>query len=248
MSRKNSNFFIEPRFQVFSIYSAIAAVYCSAFSAIYFYAAHDFLLGYVHLVGFIWVAVNWIVTRFTENYRRGVNFILADGTMVVSFLFATGGWEGSGYVWIFGYLPYAAFLTSMYGGLIWIAVLFLICLAMTILKTLGLIEWPFYSGIQIFNFFGAYLVFWLCIYFFQRALASYKVLFSEKQNELMHKNKELSKAKEEMELKNNEITETLRKVSAQKTEIEKINRFMIDREIRMTELKRENERLKEKKG
>lgn len=164
----------KPQLAIVNTYTLIAAVYCAVFTFIFYYIVRDNLLAAVHGFAFIGVVINYLILRRTNNFTRATNIILTIGTSVVTALFATGGWENSGYLWPFGYLPFAIFLTdSEKSARFWVIVLFLTCAGAVALDLLNILTIP-YSAIALFNYFGAYVVFTLCIFLFLHAKVNYE--------------------------------------------------------------------------
>lgn len=176
---------VKPSIAIANTYSLIAAIYCLS-SAVLFYTVVDHtFLAIVHLLGFISVTLNYLLLKFNGNFNRATTIILITGTTVVVCLFATGGWENTGFLWPFAYLPFAYFLTKGKNAIVWMAVLVLGCLVAVILHSLNFIVIP-YSPIAISNYFAALFVFAICMYFFQQAMANYEEL-QRHSEEALHK-------------------------------------------------------------
>jgi signal transduction histidine kinase len=158
----------EPQLAIVNAYTLIAGIYCSIFSLIFYYIAGNRFLGTVHLISAITVIANYLLLQKTKNFELSSNIILATGTTVVVSLFATGGWENTGYLWPFGYLPFAFFLSSYRGAQVWVLILYFFCIAAVFLDLLGIIDVP-YSGVALFNYFSCLFVFTSCIFLFRRA-------------------------------------------------------------------------------
>jgi signal transduction histidine kinase len=169
----------EPRHAIFDAFSAIATAYCAAFSWVFFAVVEDAVLGQVHLVGGLLVAGNWVMTRITRQRELGTTVILMTGAAIVTSLFATGGWEGTGYLWTFAYLPYPGLLTSRRGAAAWMAALFGAEMLTVAADALGLVDVP-YSGAQILNFSASFLIFAGCVYIYQASLEKYRKLAEER--------------------------------------------------------------------
>ena len=180
---------------IFSTYSAVASVYCAAFSWIFFTIGDNLILGWIHLGAFVVVVANWIIFRTEGRSSRPIHIILATGTAVVASLLATGGWEGTGYLWTFGYLPYATFLPEKKHGMFWIFLLLAIDAILAVLSHIGLMIVP-YSNVQLFNFFACYVVFAVCIYLFKDALEKSERIILKNAEEL-RMGKEMDRLKSE---------------------------------------------------
>ncbi|HEY4151311.1 MAG TPA: PAS domain S-box protein, partial [Chitinophagaceae bacterium] len=125
-------------------------------------------LAAVHGVAFITISINYFALRYTGNYPRFSNIILLTGTIVVLSLFATGGWENTGFLWPFAYLPFVFFLSDGKSTSYWALGLFGGCVLLVVLHILEFIIIP-YSAIALLNYFAALLVFLTCLYFFRKA-------------------------------------------------------------------------------
>ncbi len=146
----------------------------------------------MHLLGLVVVLCVCIVVNQTRDIALGVQLILLDATFVVAALFATGGWEMTGYLWPFAYLPYASFLTTKKQAWFWLGLLFFACLAIVLLGSVGLTHVP-YSDVQLGNFFGAFVLFAFCILFFKAKAEKNELLLVSNQRELLMRANELER-------------------------------------------------------
>src|SRR5258705_1281614 len=159
---------LQPRLAIVNSYTLIATVYCIASSILFFSLADNYFLGIIHLLALSSVVINYAVLLSTKNFKRATNVILSTGTVVVVSLFATGGWENTGYLWPFAYLPFAFFLSERHTIIHWIVALFSGCVLALLLHLAGTITIP-YSPVAIVNFFAALIIFTLCILLFLKA-------------------------------------------------------------------------------
>jgi PAS domain S-box-containing protein len=163
----------QPSIAIVNAYTVIAAVYCSSFTLIFYSLAGNRFLSAVHLLALISVLANYFILKRTGNFPRATNIILATGTFVVLSLFATGGWDNTGYLWPFAYLPFAFFLSERKNTLFWVIALYAGCIAIAALNFFDIISMP-YSATALFNYFTALLVFVICIFLFQKATFNYE--------------------------------------------------------------------------
>jgi signal transduction histidine kinase len=140
----------------------------------------------VHAVACIGIATNYAFYRRTGNDEFATHIILLIGTVVVTSLFATGGWDQSGYLWPFAYLPYAFFLSRPVVARTWVILLFVACVGVTAAASLGYLDLP-YSPVQVINFFAALAVFSLCMFLLQHAVVKYEQLAHARADELAAK-------------------------------------------------------------
>ena len=166
-----------PNIAIVNAYTIIVVIYCVSFSAIFYLAVKNIFLAVVHLLALISVISNYFILRKTGNFQRATNVILTTGTCVVVSLFATGGWENTGFLWPFAYLPFAFFLTDKKQTIYWVLALFAGCLIIAALHFFKIITLP-YSAIALFNYFAALLIFIVCMYFFQKATIDYEEFLS----------------------------------------------------------------------
>lgn len=164
---------VQPSIAIVNAYTLIATIYCASFALIFYVVVHNTFLAAVHFLAFISVVSNYVVLQRSKNFQRATNIILAIGTSVVVSLFASGGWDHTGYLWPFAYLPFAFFLTQGDETRNWVFILLVGCLITVALQYMGFIQ-PSYSPIALFNYFAALLVFTLCIFFYQRATVHYE--------------------------------------------------------------------------
>lgn len=156
-------------------YTIIALVYCAATVWLFFTVGDNAAVAWIHLLSFVVIAGNYGVLRFTGRLDIATHVILTIGTLVVSSLFVTGGWQMTGYLWTFAYLPYAIFLASAAVARFWVAVLLLVDGVLVLLDRTGAFgraDWlsiP-YNTIQLVVFFTALGIFLLCMFLFQNAV------------------------------------------------------------------------------
>lgn len=198
---------------IYKSYVIIAALYCLGFAMLYFWLIDHAFLGWVHLAGFVLAMVSWLVVHSTKNFMLGVSIILFDGTLVVLSLFATGGWELTGYLWPFGYLPYATLLTTRRQARFWIIFLLTGCVAAVVLDVIGLGDVP-YNAIALFNFFACYIIFAICISIFKREAEKSELLISTKQDEIIRKNVELATHIKEYQASEQKLTQRTEELHA----------------------------------
>ncbi len=162
----------EPRLAIVHAYSLIAVIYCAVFSVIFYSEVKNIFLAALHAGALLCVICNYILLQRTKNFRRSSNIILTTGTVVVTSLFATGGWENSGYLWTFAYLPFVFFLPKSKVATKWVAALFTGYFAIVALHFLKIITIP-YSPVVLFNYFAALLICVACIFLSLKATAVY---------------------------------------------------------------------------
>lgn len=190
---------------IFKPYVVIASLYCLGFAGVFFWLVDNSFLGWIHLVGLGLVVVSWLTVQHTKNFMLGVSIILFAGTLVVLSLFATGGWELTGYLWPFGYLPYATLLTTRRQATFWTLFLLAGCAAAVVLDSVGWGDVP-YSNIALFNFFACYIVFAVCISIFKREAEKSETLIVTKQDEIVRKNVELATHIKEHQVSEQKLT------------------------------------------
>lgn len=158
----------DPNITIVNAYTLIAVLYCITFFLLFRFVIGGVFLQVVHLVGLFCFLINYIILKNTYNYKRATNISLATGTGIVVSLFATGGWENTGHIWAFTYLPFALFLSKGRQGVSWMLILLAGFTLVVILQILNLIPSP-YSFITIVNFFGATILFIILFLLFLKA-------------------------------------------------------------------------------
>lgn len=225
-----------PRDLIINLYVFVALVYCFAFSVIFFTIANLPLLGWTHTIAFVQIVAVFLYMKFKGDLNVFINGILSAGTLVVVSLFATTGWEMTGFIWPFAYLPYVFFLARGKQVKFWTSVLFGLCLFFVFLDLVGVYDSK-YSTVQLFNYFVALFVFCFCLLLFQDAQQKNEALAIERQADLQISNESLAG-----EVTRNE--QVLAKLAARSDEVETLNDFLVDRELKMIEVQKENEQLK----
>ena len=183
---------------VVKAYTLIAVIYCALFSIIFHSIVHNTFLAILHLLALSSVVTNYVMLRRTKNFNAANNMILGIGTCVVLSLFATGGWENTGYLWPFAYLPFAFFLSDRKNTLYWIAILLVGCILIVVLSWFNIITPP-YSPAAFFNYFAALLIFIICLYLFLKTTKQIEHALRESENKVQAIFK-----REILERKNNE--------------------------------------------
>ena len=164
----NSKPINDPNRAIVNVYTLIAVVYCTTFFLLFYFVIGGIFLQAVHLLGLFFFIINYIILRVTDNFKRAVNISLAIGTGIVLSLFATGGWENTGNIWVFTYLPFALFLSKGKQAIYWMITLLSGCVLIVILQAFNIIPSP-YSLINLCNFFGALIVFNILFFLFLKA-------------------------------------------------------------------------------
>jgi PAS domain S-box-containing protein len=175
---------------IVNTYTVIALLYCAASIWLYYEVADVPALGLVHLVSFVVIAVNYGILQRTGNYAWATHCILAVGTLVVSSQFALGGWEGTGFLWTFAYLPYAFFLATPPIARLWVAVLLAVDAGLVLLDAVGVFTLA-YHGVQLTIFAASLGVFLLCMFLFQDAVLRSEALADARARELDAANRQL---------------------------------------------------------
>lgn len=158
----------DPNIAVTNAYTLIAVLYCIIFFLLFYYIIGGVFLQAVHLIGLICFVINYIILKNTYNYKRASNISLAIGTCIVLSLFATGGWEKTGNIWAFTYLPFALFLSKGKQAIYWMMALLSGFVLIVILQTINVIPSP-YPLITLVNFFGAVILFIILFFLFLKA-------------------------------------------------------------------------------
>jgi PAS domain S-box-containing protein len=169
-----------PALAIVNAYTLIAVAYCSSFSLVYYFIAHHLFLSVLHVLALASVMVNYLVLKRTGNFER-TGIIMTIGTVVVVCMFATGGWEGTGFLWPFAFLPFVFFLSEPRYSVYWILGLVTGCAIATWLQFAGIIAQP-YSGIAVCNFFACLMVFMACNYFIKRKAINYEEVLTHTRN------------------------------------------------------------------
>lgn len=152
---------------IVAAYTVIAIFYCIVSAILYAWLGYTPLVA-VHVVAGVLVAGNYVVLRRHGDLEKAAHVILFTGTMVVSALFATGGWEKTGMLWTFAYLPYAFFLARPPVARFWVATLVVVEGLIAHLGFSGGLPFP-YTHVEVAMFGASLAVFLLCMFLFQRA-------------------------------------------------------------------------------
>jgi PAS domain S-box-containing protein len=157
---------------ILNAYTAIAVAYCGSFSFLYYFLASNIFLSVLHTLALLAVITNYVILKRSKRYDR-TEFIMTVGTVVVIGMFASGGWDDTGFLWPFAFLPFVFYMTEPEKSIYWIAALIIGCGIATGLQFAGVIRQP-WSGIAIMNFFACLTVFMACNFFIKRKALNYK--------------------------------------------------------------------------
>jgi PAS domain S-box-containing protein len=201
---------------IVNAYTLIAVLYCALFGIIFYSIVHNIFLAIVHLLALLGVATNYLILQRTKNFITANTIILVIGTCVVLSLFATGGWENTGYLWPFAYLPFVFFLSDRKKAMYWVAILLAGCILIFVLSWFSIIPPP-YSPAAFFNYFAALLIFIICLYFFLKTTKQIEGALreSEKQVQTIFEREILERRKNEVHIK--ELNVSLEQRVAERT-------------------------------
>lgn len=157
---------------ILNAYTAIAVVYCGSFSFLYYFLAHNVFLSVLHTLALLGVITNYLLLKRSGRHER-IEYIMTIGTVVVIGMFASGGWDGTGFLWPFAFLPFVFYLAEPGKGIYWILALIIGCGIATGLQFTGVIRQP-WSGIAVMNFFACLTVFISCNYLIKSKALNYK--------------------------------------------------------------------------
>lgn len=181
--RHGKNHVIPQHIAIVNAYTLIAAIYCALFSTIFYSVVHHTFLAIVHLIALSGVVANYFILQRTKNFKKANAVILGIGTCVVLCLFATGGWENTGYLWPFAYLPFAFFLSERKDTLYWVAGLLSGCAVIIVLSLFRVIPPP-YSPVAFLNYFAALLIFIACHYIFLQKTKQIELALRESEEQV----------------------------------------------------------------
>lgn len=193
-------------------------------------------LAIIHLIAFIGVTGNYLLLRLIRNFELATHVILSMGTMVVTSLFATGGWNGTGFLWSFAYLPYAFFLAKNKVTYLWVGILFAACGTAVWLDWLYIIDVP-YGTVELFNYFAALVIFCGCLILFIVARERYELSSQSASQDLQEINLRLA---EEVK-KRSELNQSL---SERTHELGELNRDLLTQSKARARLEEELSRLR----
>ena len=182
---------------IVNVYTLIALLYCAASSWLFYQVVGLPSVGLVHLVALSVISANYLVLQITRNYEIATHVILAVGTLVVSSLYATGGWQDTGFLWTFAYLPYAFFLASERVATLWVGILVAVDLVILTGDLRGAFGVP-YDGIEHGMFYASLGVFLLCMVLFKREVLSSEAKAKQQASDLAKANEQLSKREAEL--------------------------------------------------
>jgi len=182
MKNNQSEQTLTPDLTVFTNYMLVAGVYCVSFSCMFYFVAENIFLATIHAAALFIVIVNYLILVRTKNFKRAVSIMLSTGCAVVLSLFATGGWDNTGFLWSFAYLPFALFLSDGKATLKWVAVLFFGSALLVFTDRTHVIGIP-YSPVALFNYFASLLTCIICIFVFREKTIKHEKHISSIQNE-----------------------------------------------------------------
>ncbi|WP_431210069.1 hypothetical protein ACQ86N_28900 [Puia sp. P3] len=160
------NFGVRPNRIVFNTYTLVGLIYCTAFTWIFHSVSPSVFLSLLHLAAFLVFLSNYFYLARTGNFDRATSIFLGAGLGVVMGLFATGGWQNTGYLWPLVYLVFVFFISEG-NALRWIIYLYSASILVVLLHTVHLVRQP-YSVVEVISYFAALGVITVFIYYFQK--------------------------------------------------------------------------------
>lgn len=201
------------------------------FNLLFLILEKSLVLKGLHLLGVLMVPVNWFVYTRTGNFTFVRHNMVLMGIISIMPWLITGGPQNIGFIWIAPFVLWAFFLTGTIGGGVWIFITFIISVIIMILSKYGIVSVA-YSPIMLFQIFMMSFLTGCLAYAFDRSRRIYETFLIEQKSMLAATNVNLQE-----EIKKGVETEKLLK--EQKNELEKMNKFMVDRELKMIALKKE---------
>lgn len=204
------------------------------------YVIVNFTLGdYVFAFFEMIMAVLAVISAILVKKRKKYAFLL--GSLVVFLIslqnFYFGGFYNTGIFWIFMFPPIIFLMNGLRKGAIWSILLIASMVTLTILKIFSIVNIDY----EIF-----YLLMFFIAFGFVSALVALYQYYYEKYEVILYRNSQIlgntnKKLEEHLDIeKSNTIKNQL-----EKEKIEKLNELMIGRELKMIELKKENQKLKD---
>lgn len=190
----------------------------------------------VHIVGLLMAGINWMVYMATNSFRFVRHNMVFMGMVSIVPWLITGGPENMGFVWIVPFVLWAFFLTGSIAGSLWILLTFIVSLGIVVLSVFDVFSIA-YSFLELLQLFMMALLTTALAYSFDWSRRIYERTLIEQRNTLTSSNDELTK-----EIAKREAIEL--SLETQNQELEKMNKFMVDRELKMVELKKEMAKLK----
>jgi hypothetical protein len=186
-----------------------------------------------------------IYLRKTYNAKALGNLLIALILIgsTISFIQENGAWHIiAGFV----ALPIGAFFfTGKKNGLIWSGIMLIILLTLMIIISRGIIQ-PNYPINSLFDLFISALVTIIVTYTFQLVIDNREKALTKSRGEL---SQTLDKLKQEFALRESTqlaLQKQTEELTIKNDELSRMNKMMIDRELKMVQLKKENEELKAK--
>ena len=185
----------------------------------------------LQLMGLLMVPVNWLVYTRTGNFTFARHNMVFMGIIAIVPWLITGGPQDIGFIWIAPFVLWAFFLTGTIGGGVWIFITFLISVIIVILSKYGIVPVA-YSPMLLFQIFMMSFLIGCLAYALDRSRRIYEKFLIDQKSILATTNVNLQE-----EIKKR--AETEKSLQEQKNELEKMNKFMVDRELKMIALKKE---------
>ena len=206
------------------------------FNILFLFLEQTLITKSVHIVGLLMAGINWMVYMATNSFRFVRHNMVFMGLVSIVPWLITGGPENMGFIWIVPFVLWAFFLTGSICGSLWILLTFIVSLGIVVLSVFDVfsIAYSFSALLQLFMI--ALLTTGLA-YSFDWSRRMYEHTLVEQKNALASSNNELEK-----EIIKREAVEL--SLETQNQELEKMNKFMVDRELKMVELKAEIAKLK----
>ena len=168
---------LTPGVNIARAYSYVAITSVLSFGLLFYFFAVNMFMSAVLLTTALLLVIDHIMLRRTGNYERTIQVILTLGVVVMTLLFATGGWGNTGYLWPLAFLPFVILMSKRKNANYWTFALFGGCLGAVGLSALNIIHVP-YSPVALFNFFAALTTFIVFNFVYQKSTVDYEDFLS----------------------------------------------------------------------
>jgi len=217
--------------KVIPIYIGVAAFYLVIFTPLIVLEVKNAALIIVHILDVGVVIWSYLYFRYTRDVVKTSFALSLIAYLTVVSVMATNGVAQSGMFLAFPYVPFIAFMRDPNSARRWMMGMLLTMLALLFASLFGITRLPISK-----NGFGLYIVNYVIILVIIFGDISEKERSDKRFSEQLKNSDKLNR---ELEETLSERSRVVKKLEQQREQLEKINTVMVDRELKMVELKQE---------
>jgi hypothetical protein len=215
--------------KVIFAYIFVAMLYLAVFTPLFIFSVKNTSLIVVHLIDVAVITWSYWYFRRHHNIQKVAAALCVIAYLTVIAVMITGGVQNSGPFLVFPYIPFVVFISTFSVARIWLMAMLSTMLVALLLSIADLLTLPYSSltfSLYIFNYIIAAIL--ALAYVVEKDAAD--SLIQQNLEQIANINKQLSTALDDH-------VRASKQLKARSGELEKLNAAMVNRELKMIELK-----------